>query len=135
LAHQAAECAGREGRFWPYHDKLFEGQSLWSGPVNPAETFLRYARDTGLNLDRFAACLTDKNVTAAVARSKGEGNKLQIRSTPTFFVNGQRVVGAVELQNRGEAIIREVLKLPPAAANPPAPLPAGDEGHGHGGPA
>jgi len=105
IAHQAAECAGQGGRFWEYHDKLYGNQSLWSTPTNPTEKFLIYAQDVGLNLDSFAACLTDKSVTKKIAQVKSEGEARQVRSTPTFFVNGQRVVGAVELKARIHSII------------------------------
>ena len=115
ISHQAAECAGQGGRFWEYHDKLYDNQSLWSTSTNPTEKFLIYARDVGLNLDSFAACLTDKSVTKKIAQDKSEGEARQVRSTPTFFVNGERVVGPVELKARIHSIIGQnaTFGLPP----------------------
>lgn len=109
LAHQAAECAHREGRFWDYHDRLYAEQEHWSKSTNPAEDFLRYAREVGLELEPFASCLTREEVRQAILADKREGQKLKISSTPTFFINGTRIVGHVELKREGEKIMNDLL--------------------------
>ncbi len=130
MAHQAAECAAGQGKFWEFHDRLYKEQLAWSGPSSPLETFLRYAGEAGLNLDEFGRCLADDQVRQRILAEKKEGDKLQIQSTPTFFVNGERMVGAVELQMRADAFIRKVLGFPPAPPPPvfapslPPPAPA-----------
>ena len=116
LAHQAAECAHEEGVFWEYHDFLFDEQREWSKLRDPAERFLLYAARLGINLDSFAACLADTTIQRRVSKEKGMGERLQVRSTPTFFIDKDRVVGAVELKTKGIAVIRERLGLLPLAS-------------------
>ena len=111
-AHQAAQCAGLQGKFWSYHDRLFETQRAWSIPKDPTETFLKYASDLELGLDWFATCLTDESVKEVVMANKQEGLDLKVASTPTFFINGERVVGHVNLIKEGVPMIQGILGLP-----------------------
>lgn len=123
LAHQAAECALRQRKFWEYHDKLFGTQKDWSGPVQPTETFLKFAKELGLDLDAFAACLADPAVTETVNAEKKMGDDLQVRSTPTLFINGERLVGPVEIKVKAEVMVRKILGLPPLPVESPSPAP------------
>lgn len=106
LAHQAAECAAGQGQFWVYHDRLYNEQTLWSkATAPPVEDFLRFAREAGLDLDRFAACLGDRSIEARIRQEHSTGLDLGVRSTPSFFVNGKLVVGVVELQKEIEKLL------------------------------
>jgi protein-disulfide isomerase len=119
LAHQAAECANRAGVFWPYMELLFRDQEKWPTVANPGEIFLGYAQALRLNVNMFAQCLTDPKIKEIVTEESREGEALQIKSTPTFFINAERLVGAVELEMRAHAIIRNILGLPPLPPPPP----------------
>ena len=110
VAHQAAECAALQGRFWPYHDRLYDQQETWTVRGNPVETFIEYARETGLDLDRFAACLSDPRVARDIQNDRRYGDALQVSSTPTFFVNGERFIGSVELAKGGVERIGKLLE-------------------------
>lgn len=121
LAHQAAECAGLGGKFWEYHDKLYDEQPVWSGSGNPTEFFLGYARNLGMDLDGFAACLSDEKIRRRILLDKGRGEGLKVQSVPTFFINGERLVGPVEFENRGKAKIESVLGKPQNMTPVPAP--------------
>lgn len=114
LAHQSAECAAGQNRFWEYQDRLFKDQLLWSTPANPTDAFIRYAQEMGLDLDAFGACLADENVKKQIQDEKQSGLASKVNSTPTFFINGERVVGHVELGIKGDAQIRKILNLDPA---------------------
>lgn len=105
IAHHAAECANRQGRFWDYQDMLFAKQPEWSLPENPTAKFIGYAKDSGLNLDPFAACLSDQSVQEIVVREKAMGKESQVTSTPTFFVNGVRAVGHIQLAALAEKVL------------------------------
>jgi len=101
LAHQSAECASRQNHFWAYHDRLYAEQRVWSvSPKPPIETFLQYARDGGLDLDTFSRCLTDAGVSAEIREERAGGQGLGVRSTPSFFVNGELVVGTDPLREK-----------------------------------
>ncbi len=105
LAHRAAECAATQKAFWPYHDRLYERQSEWSGVGEaPIEAFLKYAKDENLNLDLFAGCLSDLRVDAKIREEKAAGTSLGVNSTPSFFVNGKFIVGVTGVQEEVERL-------------------------------
>ncbi len=88
-AAEAAECAFVQGRFWQYHDRLFENSS---GLDN--ESLERYARDLGLDSSRFDRCLDSGEKSGIVARDLKDGRRYGVRGTPTFFINGRILIGA-----------------------------------------
>ena len=126
-AHQAAECMNAQGKFWPYHDRVYAKQQEWApSNVPPVELLMRYAGEVGADMNRFAACLSDAVVTREIYAEKEEGNQRQVNATPTFFMGKERFVGPKEMQERGENAIRKVLGLPPKPApekKPEAPAP------------
>lgn len=108
LVHQAAECAAQQNRFWPYHDRLYENQSIWSKSMgSPVETLVRYAKEEGLNLDAFARCLQDTEAARKIQEERIAGEGLGVRSTPSFFVNGEMVAGAESLRERIERFLAQ----------------------------
>ena len=91
LAACAAECARRQGRFWEYHDVLFENNEHLE-----RDSLFRYARDLGLDITQFRTCLDDPATMARIAEDVSAGAHLGIESTPTIFINGRRIQGALE---------------------------------------
>ncbi|HWP67498.1 MAG TPA: thioredoxin domain-containing protein [Candidatus Limnocylindria bacterium] len=91
LAACAAECAGQQGKFWEYHDLLFENQATLS-----RDAFFGFARELGLDIARFRTCLDAPETMALVRDDVRAGNSLGIESTPTIFINGRRIQGALE---------------------------------------
>ncbi len=100
LAHRAAECAALQNRFWPYHDQLYAEQDAWSkNPEPPIASLLTYAKTSQVaNLNEFARCLADYKTDKPIMQEKETGLSLGVRSTPSFFVNGDSVVGIDLLQ-------------------------------------
>ena len=88
-AHEAARCAGAEGRYWAYHDRLFEEQ-----PRFEREHLIRYAIDLAIDGERFARCLDGRTFAAAVEADLEQARALGIKGTPTFLINGRVLVGA-----------------------------------------
>lgn len=88
-AAEAAECAFDQGRFWPYHDLLFRNPTALD-----AASLKRYARDVGLDMQRFTRCLDSREKSSVVARDLRDAERLGLRGTPTFFINGRILVGA-----------------------------------------
>jgi protein-disulfide isomerase len=99
LAALAAECAAEQGEpaFWKMHDRLYDGQREWKSTSEPAELFARYARELGFDQARFRSCLDQDRRSARLELSNMTASQLGIRATPTFFVNGIRVEGALPL--------------------------------------
>ncbi len=91
-AAEAARCAGEHGRFWEYHDLLFVAQPAFS-----KTDLLGYAARLGLPAESFAACLESGRHREAVRADLVEAQAAGVRGTPTFFVNGKRLVGAQPL--------------------------------------
>ncbi len=91
-AAEAAECAHEQGRFWEYHDLLFERSPLL-GP----DSLRAYAGRTGVDLAEFEECLTSGRMAEIVARDVQDGFAYGVSGTPTFFVNGRRLVGVFSL--------------------------------------
>lgn len=103
-AHEAARCAGAAGRYWAYHDRLFAEQ-----PRFQREHLIRYAVELGLDGTEFARCLDERRHAAAVDADLAEARALGIASTPTFLINGRRLVGAHPVENFRE-VIEEALR-------------------------
>jgi protein-disulfide isomerase len=91
LAAIAAECAGDQRRFWEYHDVLFENHEHLE-----RESLFRYARELGLDLPAFRACLDDPATRARVGQDVDVGNRVGVNSTPTLFINGRAVAGKLD---------------------------------------
>lgn len=102
-AAEAARCAGEKGKFWEYHDLLFESQAQAT-----TADFKRFAEKLKLDANSFAICLDSGRHTAAVAADVQEGTRLGITGTPTFFINGRLVVGALPLEAFQRIIEREL---------------------------
>ncbi|MBI5415702.1 MAG: thioredoxin domain-containing protein [Candidatus Omnitrophica bacterium] len=94
-----AECAAREGKFWPYHDLLLERQANWSRLMDATPAFILIAGEVGLDPQRLNICLKDGSVDALIAQNQMEGEKRGVKSTPTYYVNGKMVVGINSLQS------------------------------------
>lgn len=90
-AAKAVECAREQGKFWPYHDKLFDRQG---GLAFTDAKLRRYARDLGLDAQAFAHCLDSPKYQQKVGEETRLGFLLGARGTPTFFLNGRMLAGA-----------------------------------------
>jgi protein-disulfide isomerase/uncharacterized membrane protein len=91
LAAIAAECAAEQGKFWQYHNVLFDHQQ------ELGRSFLmQYAARLGLDGSRFAECLGSADARARVEHDVEEATQLGIDSTPTIFINGRTIKGALE---------------------------------------
>lgn len=108
-AAAAAECAGRQGKFWPYHDRLYDKQDEWTNPK--ADEFLTgYAKELGLDVPAWQACRQDPSATAAYEKDMKDGDDAWVSATPTFFINGRRFVGAKQLAELGTIHMDRELK-------------------------
>jgi NhaA family Na+:H+ antiporter len=89
MAAQAAEAAGLQGRFWEMHDKLYENQTAWSEAKDLVPVFVDYAKQIGLDTDRFMKDINGEVVSTRIFQDGKRAHALGINSTPTFFVNGK----------------------------------------------
>jgi len=100
-AHEAARCAGAAGKYWAYHDRLFAAQ-----PAFQRDDLLAYAGELGLDRDEFARCLDERRYATDVERDVEQAQALGITGTPTFLINGQRLIGATSIDEFRSVIDR-----------------------------
>ena len=105
----AAEAARNQGKFWEYHDKLFANQERL-GP----EDLTRYANELNLDLARFEKDRNDLELKTKVQADMAEATALGVKSTPTFFINGRIVRGAMPFETFAAIIDAELAKHPGA---------------------
>jgi protein-disulfide isomerase len=103
LAHEAALAAGAQGKFWEMHDTLFENQTHLT-----RADLLGYAKSLALDLAAFQQALDNHTYRPIVERDLAEAAGLGVTTTPTFFVNGRRLVGPQGYASLG-AIIESLL--------------------------
>ncbi len=101
-AAEAAQCANEQGKFWPFHDKLFSSENLSD------DVYKQYAQDLQLDMTKFNACLTSHTYAKAIQADSDFAVNLGINSTPTFFVNGLAIVGAQPLAQFTSLIDKEL---------------------------
>jgi len=103
IAAEAAECANEQGKFWEYHDVLFANQdNLYK------ESLKEYAINIGLDKEQFSSCLDNEETKDIILVDLNDAERLNLKGTPTFFINGREVFGAN--QQEIEKIIKEELK-------------------------
>jgi protein-disulfide isomerase len=106
-------------------DKLLAHQKDWAGPDAKKDGLYNLVKFTGIKRDKFDACLTNQSITEALVLVKDRGKAFGVTVSPTFFVNGKKVAGAVSYEEM-QGVIDAALASPqtpqaPAAAQPPQP--------------
>ena len=107
-AAMAADCAGEQGKFWEYHDRLFANQGGLAFTQSKLE---QYARELGLKAANFKRCLTAEKYRKKVEGETAVAASLGGRGTPTFFVNGRLMVGAQPFEIFQSVIEEELGKV------------------------
>jgi protein-disulfide isomerase len=120
LAAVAADCAGQQGRYWAYHDWLFWNQAGENEGAFDRDRLLAFAAKVALDVATFESCLDSGAVRAALRSRTDAAIAAGIRSTPTFVVNGQRVVGLVPYDELAGVIRQLVGPSPVPAARAPS---------------
>ncbi|OGH68182.1 MAG: hypothetical protein A3C15_00980 [Candidatus Magasanikbacteria bacterium RIFCSPHIGHO2_02_FULL_50_9b] len=104
-AAEASHCAQEQGRYWAYHDQLFLNQTDLSEAA-----LKKYAESVGLDVAKFEVCLKSGTYQAQVARDLQDGLALGVRGTPTFFINGLKIEGAIP-KTAWDAILERLKSL------------------------
>jgi protein-disulfide isomerase len=104
-ASEAAHCAGDQGKYWEYHDRLFANQqSLMPDDLK------KHATDLGLDAKAFASCLDSSKYGERVRDGVAVGSRLGVNSTPTVYVNGRLLSGAQPYETFAMVIDEELSK-------------------------
>jgi len=106
-AAEAARCAGEQGKFWEFHDKIYAGD-----PDATAPTMQLYAQQVGLDAAKFEACRSTRKFQSQVQADGVEGTKLGVSGTPGFFINGRFLSGAQPIEAFAKIIDEELAGRP-----------------------
>lgn len=101
-AAEAAHCAGAQGKFWEYHDALFDKKK-----ADP-DTLEEISRDLKLDAAKFRTCLDSGMKAGLIQRSLSEAQALGVQGTPTFFVNGRTLSGAASYETLRQMVEAEL---------------------------
>jgi protein-disulfide isomerase len=105
LAAEASMAAHEQGKFWEMHDKLFANQRALD-----RASLEKYAQELGLDMGKFKAAMDSNKYGAQIDADSAEGMRVGANGTPTFFINGRTVVGAVPFDNFKRVIDEELKK-------------------------
>ena len=99
----AAEAAGKQGKFWEMHDKLFQDPK----GLTP-ENFDKYAKEIGLDVGKFKKDMEGEDLKKRITAQQKQGAQLGARGTPAFFINGRFLSGAQPVANFKKVIDEEI---------------------------
>lgn len=99
----ASLCAGEQGKFWLYQDKLFENQKKLS-----QQYFRNLAKKLNLNYDQFINCLRKKTFLPQINSDKKAAAQAGLQGTPSFLINDEKIVGALPFSKFKEVIDRKL---------------------------
>jgi protein-disulfide isomerase len=103
-AAEAARCAEAQGKFWPYHDKLFASQDL------STEKLQAMATEVGLDRAKFDECVAKQQFNAGIDQDIADGTEAGVTGTPAFFINGRMLSGAQPFEKFKEVIDEELAR-------------------------
>jgi protein-disulfide isomerase len=90
-AASAAEAAGLQGKFWEMHDLLYENQKAWHEAFDVRPIFDGYAKQIGLDMNRYQKDLNGDQVAERILNDGKRGHSMGVKGTPTVFLNGREI--------------------------------------------
>jgi protein-disulfide isomerase len=112
-AATASLAAHEQGKFWEFHDKLFANQTALD-----RASLERYAQELGLDMAKFKEAMDTNKFEAHISADSAQGTEIGAGGTPTFFVNGRKIVGAKPIEVFRKVVDEELRKAGVAAATP-----------------
>ena len=102
-----SECAGKQGKFWPFIDNILDQQEKWKDLNNPNAVFEQIARNTQLNTPELFQCIQDPKIKDAVLEAKSYARSIGIDTAPTYYINSKILIGHESLIQEIENQLRE----------------------------
>ncbi len=112
LAAHAAACADDQHKYWPMHDRLYQGQGDWSESDDATAIFRGYAKALGLDVAAYDACMTSARYAGRIQASYDLGVRYGVPSTPTMMIGDKLYSGRLD----SDAILHLVDSLAPVGA-------------------
>jgi protein-disulfide isomerase len=111
MASEAAMCAGAVSeKFWPMHDRLFSAQNEWSVASDPGAHMARYARDAGVPLAEFEACVQRDGTAALLVRDVMYATSVRVTGTPAFVINNDPIFVGMKSFEEWRVLLDTALK-------------------------
>lgn len=100
----AANCADEQGKYWEYHDMIFQNQDNLEG-----QSLMDFAKTIGLDTNKFSVCMRN-NKGESIDSDIAVGKRLGVTGTPAFFINGQLIEGSQPFSVFEQIIDEELAK-------------------------
>jgi len=113
-AAEAADCANKQGKFWPFHDKLFKASEL------SPQAYQAIADELGLDRTAFDACMSSGEVNTDIEADAAAGTAAGVSGTPAFFINGRVLSGAQPFEKFQQLIDEEISRKQSGSTAQPA---------------
>ena len=91
-AARYAEAAGKQGKYWEMYDKIYAGQTKWASLKDADPIFQSYAQDLKLDMVMLKKDMDSDSIKTGIEDDRLSGVKFYVNSTPTFFLNGKKLV-------------------------------------------
>jgi protein-disulfide isomerase len=126
-ASNAAACADEQGKFWPMHDRLFQGQTEWNGEATdaPKPFFKRYAGEVGLDVAKWESCYDARKYQPRINANLADGLRRGVNSTPTFVMGNKMYPGMRSYDDMKRLVdsIAKTTASPALTGSPATPAP------------
>lgn len=109
-AHSAA-CASDQGKYWEQSGRIFDGQGNWSFASDPASKLRDIAKENGLDLTAYDACMTSAKYAGRIEADYQAGSQLGVNATPTFVIGGRLYPGGLAADDF-KRLVDSLAKLP-----------------------
>jgi protein-disulfide isomerase len=127
-ASRAAACADEQGKFWEFHDALYNTQDQWNGEAtnNPDKVMKQIGKQLGLDASKFDDCVDNKKTQAKVQAHWQLAMNRHVEQTPTFVVGDRQFAGIASYDDFAKILDSALAKAPAKAATATPSAPAGD---------
>jgi protein-disulfide isomerase len=127
-ASNAAACANEQGKFWEYHDLLFQTQDQWNGfaTSRPGGKFKELAEQVGLDVGQWETCYDASKYELNIKAHEQEAVRQGAGQTPTFIIGSRRVPGSISFDKFKAYVDTALAEAPPTAAAGTDAAPKGE---------
>ncbi|OGM98818.1 MAG: hypothetical protein A2915_01550 [Candidatus Yanofskybacteria bacterium RIFCSPLOWO2_01_FULL_41_34] len=98
ISAEASEAARVQGKFLEMSEMLYGRQNEWSGNSKALEIFIGYAKELGLDINLFTDSVSQEKFKDIIIKDRSDGQALGVNSTPSFFINGEKLNGIPGLE-------------------------------------
>ena len=99
ISAEAAEAAGVQGKFLEMSEMLYDRQNDWAGSKQALEIFAGYAQNLGLDVKAFTDSVNQQKFKDLIIKDRSDGQALGVNSTPSFFINGEKITGILSFDD------------------------------------